>query len=114
MIVETRHITFSPDALREALRQYRSLFPEKQPPGQVGRIWIRSQSPLVLEVSIQAIGATNFRELQMGENEVGGMLILYCRKAKIPLPRAGTKSIEARGDSLVLTVSKAMPVVRGD
>ncbi|HYE50974.1 MAG TPA: hypothetical protein VEB20_15370 [Azospirillaceae bacterium] len=110
MIVENRRITFSAAALREAVKLYRDLYPQKQPMGTLGRIWLRNQSPVLLEVSIQSAGATQFREVQMGESEVGGMLILYCRQMKIPLPRHCTKAIEGHGENIVLTVAKSMPV----
>ncbi|QJE72310.1 hypothetical protein HHL28_03625 [Aerophototrophica crusticola] len=110
MIVDTRHIMFSPEAVREAVKTYRSLFPQKQPPGLVGPILIRSANPLVLGIKIQAVGARVFREIEMEESELAAMLILYCRHARIPLPRTAAKSIEAQGEHVVLVVSKAMPV----
>ena len=111
MIVDTRRIAFSPEAVREAVKLYRASFPDKQPPGILGPIFIRAAAPLLLGVSVQAVGASNFREVEMAESEVAVMLILYCRKERIPLPSKGSKAIEAQGDTLVLTVSKAMATV---
>ncbi len=111
MIVDTRRIVFSPEAVREAVKLYRASFPEKQPPGSIGPIFIRNTAPVTLGVSVQAVGATKHREIEMAASEVAVMLILYCRKAKIPLPRTGAKAIETQGDSLVLSVSKAMQTV---
>lgn len=108
MIVDSRHIMFSPSAIREALKTYRELFPAKQPPGLVGPIIIRSADPLVLGVKVQAMGASNYREVEMEESEVAAMLIVFCRKLKIPLPRTANKSIEVEGENIALIVSKAM------
>lgn len=110
MIVENRRIIFSPEAVREAVKLYRESFPQKQPPGVLGPIILRNQAPLALGISVQAVGASNFREIEMAETEIAAMLILYCRRLKIPLPRASSKSMEAQNDSLVLSITKVLPV----
>ncbi|MFY8092943.1 MAG: hypothetical protein ACOVN0_05600 [Niveispirillum sp.] len=112
MIVDSRHIMFSPEAIREALRSFRELFPTKQPPGLLGPIVIRSADPLVLGVKIQATGSSTYREVEMEESEVAAMLIVFCRKIKIPLPRTANKSIEVEGENIALIVSKAMMMQR--
>ena len=106
MIIDSRHILFSPPALRAALLTYRELFPQKQPPGHLGPIILRRNSPVVLGFQIQAHGASAYRELEMTESEVAAMLIVYCRKLKIPLPRTAEKAIKAEGDNIALIVSK--------
>jgi len=108
MIVDSRHILFSPQAVRAALTAYRELFPQKQTPGILGPIFIRSNSPILLGIKVQAVGASGFREFEMEESEVAAMLIVYCRKMKIPLPRTANKSLEVEGDNIALIVSKAM------
>ncbi len=112
MIVDSRHIMFSPEAIREALKSFRELFPTKQPPGLLGPIVIRSADPLVLGVKIQATGSSTYREVEMEESEVAAMLIVFCRKIKIPLPRTANKSIEVEGENIALIVSKAMMMQR--
>lgn len=112
MIVDSRHIMFSAEAIREAVKTYRELFPAKQPPGILGPVIIRSSDPLMLGVKVQAVGSSNFREVEMDENEVAAMLIVYCRKLKIPLPRTADKSIEVEGENVALIVSKAMTIPR--
>lgn len=111
MIVDSRHIQFSPEAVRAAVKTFRELFPQKQPPGLLGPIMIRSDNPLILGVKIQAMGSSVYREIEMEEAEVAAMLIIYCRKMKIPLPRAAEKSMEVDGDRIALIVSKAMQIV---
>jgi len=113
MILDTRRIVFSPDAVREAVKFYRNSFPSNQPPGLVGPIFIRSVNPVVLGISIQAIGARVFREVEMPASEVAAMLIVYCRKMRIPLPRHGDKSVEAHGETIILGVQKSIPVEIG-
>lgn len=108
MIVDSRHILFSPSALRAALSTYRELFPQKQPPGHLGPIIIRRQSPIMLGIQVQAYGASAYRELEMAESEVAAMLIVYCRKLKIPLPRTAEKAIKVEGDNIALIVSKTL------
>lgn len=112
MIVDSRHIMFSPEAIREALKNYRTLFPQKQPPGLLGPIVVRGVDPLVLGVKVQAMGSTVYREIEMDENEVAAMLILFCRTLKVPLPRTASKSIEVEGENIALIVSKALMMPR--
>lgn len=111
MIVESRRIVFSPEAIREAMKLYRESFPQKQPPGILGPIIIRNQAPLTLGISVQAVGANNFREIEMAETEIAAMLILFCRRMKIPLPRSSSKAMEVQGDSIVLSITKAVTTV---
>lgn len=112
MIVDSRHIMFSPEAIREAVKTYRELFPTKQPPGLLGPIVIRGSDPLVLGVKVQAMGSSTYREVEMDENEIAAMLIVFCRKIKIPLPRTANKSFEVDGENIALVVSKAMMMQR--
>jgi len=112
MIIDSRHIMFSAEAIREAVKTYRDLFPAKQPPGLVGPIVIRSSDPLILGVKVQAIGSTTYREVEMDENEIAAMLIVFCRKIKIPLPRTANKSFEVEGENIALVVSKALMMQR--
>lgn len=113
MIVDSRHIMFSPEAIREAVKTYRALFPAKQPPGLLGPIVVRSAEPLTLGIKVQAMGSSVYREVEMDENEIAAMLIVFCRKLKIPLPRTANKSIELDGDNIALSVSKAMMMQPG-
>jgi hypothetical protein len=108
MIIDSRQIQFSAEALKEAVRTYRELFPQKQPPGLLGTIAIRGLNPLSLGVKVQAMGSRVYREVEMTESEVAAMLILYCRKLKIPLPRNADKAIKVQGDNLSLIVSKTL------
>jgi hypothetical protein len=108
MIIDARHILFSPEAIRDAVKTYRELFPQKQPPGLLGPVFIRSTSPLQLGVHVQAMGALGYRELCMEASEVAAMLIIYCRVKKIPLPRNAEKSLEAQGENIGLMMTKAV------
>lgn len=113
MIVDTRHLMFSPEALRAVVKTYRALFPQKQPLGELGPILIRQTAPLVLGVQVLAPGANGYREVEIQESELAAMLILYCREARIPLPRSGSKAIEMNGEHVVLVTSKAIPTRSG-
>lgn len=113
MIIDSRQIQFSAEALKEAVKNYRELFPQKQPPGLLGTVAIRGLNPLSLGVRVQAVGSRVYREVEMTESEVAAMLILYCRKLKIPLPRSADKAIKVQGDNLSLIVSKTMIVSGG-
>lgn len=108
MIIDSRQIQFSAEAVKEAVKTYRELFPQKQPPGLLGTVTIRGLNPITLRVMVQAVGSRVYREVEMTESEVAAMLILYCRKLKIPLPRNADKAIKVQGDNLSLIVSKTL------
>jgi hypothetical protein len=110
MIIDSRQIQFSAEAVKEAVKTYRELFPQKQPPGLLGTVSIRGLNPISLGVKVQAVGSRVYREVEMTESEVAAMLILYCRKLKIPLPRSADKAIKVQGDNLSLIVSKTLTV----
>ncbi len=108
MIVDSRQIQFSAEALKDAVKTYRELFPQKQPPGLLGAVMIRGINPISLGVKVQAMGSRVYREIEMAESEVAAMLILYCRKLRIPLPRTADKAIKVQGDNIALIVSKTL------
>lgn len=108
MIVDSRHILFSPPAIRAAMLAYRDIFPQKQPPGILGPVLIRAVDPIRLGIKVQSPGSSGYREIEMSESEVAAMLIVYCRKLKIPLPRAADKAIEVDGENIALIVSKTL------
>ncbi|MDG5494254.1 hypothetical protein [Niveispirillum sp. BGYR6] len=108
MIVDSRQIQFSAEALKDAVKTYRELFPQKQPPGLLGTVMIRGINPISLGVKVQAMGSRVYREVEMAESEVAAMLILYCRKLRIPLPRTADKAIKVQGDNIALIVSKTL------
>ncbi|WP_158047833.1 hypothetical protein [Skermanella pratensis] len=106
MITERRQVIFSNDAVREAVRLFAALHPDKMPHGQVRRVWTATEPELQLFVQIEQIGARKLHELRFGQGEIAAFLILFCRKNKIPLPRSSEKFLEIENGSLSLVITK--------
>jgi hypothetical protein len=106
MITERRQVIFSNDAVKEAVRLFASLHPDKMPHGQVRRVWTVAEPELQLLVQIEQAGARNLLEIAFTQGEIAAFLILYCRRNKIPLPPNADKFLEIDNGSLSLVITK--------
>ena len=55
MITERRQVIFSNDAVKEAVRLFASLHPDKMPHGQIRRVWTVSEPELQLVVQVEQV-----------------------------------------------------------
>ena len=106
MITERRQVIFSNEAVKEAVRLFASVHPDKMPHGQVRRVWFTSEPEPALSVQFEHLGARNLHEVTFGQGEIAAFLILLCRKNKIPLPRSADKFLEIENGSLSLVITK--------
>jgi hypothetical protein len=105
--LDTRHLTFSPASLCSVIERspaYANMFglPEGAPDGvcllpQEGRV-----------EAVYGSGA-RARGFTLTLDALGALLIGYCRRARIPLPRTSRKAIEVAADKVVLMVIVELP-----
>jgi hypothetical protein len=106
MITERRQVIFSNEAVKEAVRLFASLHPDKMPHGQIRRVWTVSEPELQLVVQVERVGARQLIDLAFTQGEIAAFLILFCRKSKIPLPRNADKFLEIENGCLSLVITK--------
>lgn len=107
MIVERRQVLFSPSALLEAARLYAELPQQRDVPhGMVTAVSLAaSPAGPVLSIRVHQSGASQLRSVPLAGAKVLAVLILLCRKRRIPLPRNAEKALAVEGDNLVLSVA---------
>jgi len=94
VLTDLRALTFSSMALRQAFELTRQVAPERIPPGPIASIVLRGSGPDVTAVVlVQQPGATRLREVEVPAIRLAAMLILFCRKLDIPLPRQARKRL---------------------
>ena len=74
MITERRQVIFSNDAVKEAVRLFASLHPDKMPHGQIRRVWTVSEPELQLVVQVEQAGARQLIDLVFTQGEVAAAL----------------------------------------
>ena len=105
MITETRQITFSPDALIEALVSHFRSKRQKLPEGTITSVQIEDGPSITVALLIEATGAEKPQRIIVRPEVVGAAMITHCRLRKIPVPRHGVKSLIVSGDSIGLVIS---------
>ena len=107
MAAEIRHIEFSAVEVAAAVGEYcREVSWPPLPAGKLRRFELHQRAGgacATFEVVPDDGGASEPGEVS--GTELSEALILYCGTRKIPLPRAGTKTLQLFGDSLLLIVT---------
>jgi hypothetical protein len=106
MITERRQVIFSNDAVKEAVRLFATIHPDKMPHGHIRRVWFAAEPEMTLTVQFEPPGARQLHDMEFGQGEIAAFLILFCRKNKIPLPRTADKFLEVENGSLSLVITK--------
>lgn len=116
MITETRQIAFSDEALMKAIALYAAGFPEKMPQGRLLKVQFRSIEPPTLTVVVEADGRTTEREVEFSRTEIAALLMHYCRRERIPLPRVSEKGLMVDKGRICLVITKTLapPPAEGD
>jgi hypothetical protein len=108
MAAEIRHIEFSATEVAEAVREYcREVSWPPLPAGTPRRFELHQGSggaSATFEI-VPDDGDGRAETGEVTDVELREALILYCSARKIPLPRAGTKTLQLFGDSLLLIVT---------
>lgn len=103
MIFETRHLVFSNSALRKAFAWYQKVPNQTDLPYGV----ITSVTPKAgggVLVMVQQSGSSKARDVTFQPSKTLGVLLLFCRRQKIPIPRDAEKDIVPSDDGIMLTI----------
>lgn len=101
---EFRQILFSNEELIEALYEFSQSTQTKLPPGKIVSCIpvVEDKVAVRLQLLDRASGETQAASLS--SELVAAVLLRYCIKNSIPMPRAGTKAIQVHGDQISLDV----------
>lgn len=103
MIVENRQLLFTNIALKQAFAWYQQVPNQSDLPRGV----ITMVTPKVgggATVQVQQSGATKSREVSFMASKTLAVLLLFCRRQKIPIPRDADKDIGTSDDGIILTI----------
>jgi len=103
MIVETRELFFTNSALTKAIAWYQKVPNQSDLPlGVVTMVTPKPGGGLV--VTLQQSGASKGRDVAFSPSKTLAVLLLFCRRQKIPIPRDGVKDIEMGDDGISLII----------
>jgi hypothetical protein len=104
MIIETRELLFTNSALKKAFAWYATVPHQTDLPlGAITMVTPKPGGAVILLV--QQSGASRIREVSFTASKTMAVLLYFCRKQRIPIPRDAEKDISAQGDSISLTIS---------
>lgn len=103
MIIETRELVFSNAALKKAFAWYGTVPHQADlPHGAITTVTPRPGGGVT--VLVQQTGASRIREVAFNASKTMAVLLYFCRKQRIPIPRDADKDIAARDDAICLTI----------
>ena len=103
MIVENRQLLFTNPALKKAFAWYQKVPNQTDLPlGVITMVTPKAGGGVT--VQIQQSGASKTREASFMASKTLGILLLFCRRQKIPIPRDADKDIGMSDDGIVLTI----------
>ena len=105
MITETRQITFSPDELIEAIVAHFRSLKQKLPAGTITSVQLEEGPDITVALMIEPVDTQKPQRVVVRPAAVGAAMISHCRSKRIPIPRAGVKSLIISGDSVGLVIS---------
>lgn len=104
MIFETRQLVFTNSAIKKAFDWYATVPNQSDlPHGLITSVMPKPGGGVT--VFVQQSGASRIREVPFAASKTLAVLLYFCRKQRIPIPRDAEKDIAADGDTLVLTIS---------
>jgi len=104
MIFETRELVFTNSALKKAFAWYATVPNQSDLPlGAITAVTPRPGGAAM--VMVQQSGASKNREVPFTPSKTMAVLLFFCRKQRIPIPRDAEKDITTQGDSISLTIS---------
>lgn len=104
MIIETRELLFTNSALKKAFAWYATVPHQTDLP--LGAITVVTPKPGgAITLQVQQSGASRIREVSFTASKTMAVLLYFCRKQRIPIPRDADKDITAQSDSICLTIS---------
>jgi hypothetical protein len=107
MIFETRQLVFTNTALRNAFAWYQTVPNQTElPHGIITSVIPRAGGGAT--VYVQQSGASKMREVSFLASKTLAVLLYFCRKQRIPIPRDAGKDIAASDDSIILTIENRL------
>jgi len=106
MPTEMRKVVFTNAEVLEAVRSYNAKAKEKLPTGEILSFKISVDNDVIaitIDISDDKSGKT--LGVRLTESYIAAVLMSYCVDHKIPIPRAGDKSLQIIGDSIALSIS---------
>jgi hypothetical protein len=102
MITEHRRITFSRDAVLDALAHGIGAAQVALPPGHVVGLRINADGSCAIKV--ERLGGASRSEIECRPAQMAAILMHYAKHLSIPIPKRGTKQLEGSRDELTLVV----------
>lgn len=103
MILENRQILFTNVALRQAFAWYQVVPNQSDlPPGAISAVTPRNGGGA--SVSIITSGSSKPREVTFTSSKMMAILLYFCQKQRVPIPRDGDKELTVSDDGLMMTV----------
>lgn len=103
MILENRQLLFTNIALKQAFAWYQKVPNQTDLPlGIITMVTPKAGGGAA--VQIQQSGSTKTREVTFLASKTLAVLLLFCRRQKIPIPRDADKDIGTSDDGLILTI----------
>lgn len=102
---EDRRIIFEYDEVYKALyalavqRDMKAL-----PPGRIMALTPSSEDKAVLDITIENPHESESRTVNFSQDFLAAALMLYCRGARIPIPKSGQKSVRIDDDTVILRI----------
>ena len=101
---EFRRVTFTNNELIEAIHDHNQVSRDKLPAGMIVSCKPVSEPDVAVRLDLvdQASGET--RLAYLSPEVVAAVLLRYCMKRRIPMPRKAAKPIEIHGDEISLKI----------
>lgn len=104
MIIETRELVFTNSALKKAFAWYATVPNQSDlPPGAIAVVTPKAGGATL--VMVQQSGGSRNREIAFSPSKTLAVLLYFCRKQRVPIPRDAEKDIATRGEDISLIIS---------
>jgi hypothetical protein len=103
MITEHRRISFSRDAVLDALAHGIGGSQVALPPGHV--VGLRINADGSCSIKIERLGGASRSEVECRPAQMAALLLNYAKHLSIPIPKRSTKQLEGSREELTLVVA---------
>lgn len=107
MIEERREVRFDKQSLIEACRWFQTLSKQTEiPHGLITDVILSDDDPPEMTVLMNQSGASKMRIINLKPTTLLPLILYFCKKQRIPVPRHSEKSFNADEESLVMILTK--------
>lgn len=104
MIKEQRSLIFSKDDIREAVLRFRAEKKDFLPAGNLVGLDVGEGDRPGLSIRVQIADRIFEKSVDLSTEQLAGILIHYCIRSHIPIPRKARKEIRRLDDGVVLRI----------